>query len=222
MVAPALCASPIKGTRMRIIKEDACGIPVTGAGSQVVTKGFVQVALTQQYEDGTEYQLRNAQGEFCVNETGPDQFRRVDANIQFCAIDPDVVNLITGSTVITTGAPATGTGFWVAEGSVTQKFSLEVWQGVANQACGATGLPYYVYWAFPHLSAGRFNDFTISDAALEWSLSAKSSIASPLWGTGPGAAPDWISAVPTGAHFGFNIAALPLPAETGCGAVTLS
>lgn len=218
----ALCAAPIQGTRMRIIRLDSCGAPVTGTSSLVVTDGFVQVEVTQQYEDGTDYQLRNAQGEFCVNETGPDQFRRVDLNIQFCAIDPDVVNLITGSTVVTTGGPTTGTGFWVTEGSVTQRFSLEVWQAVSGEACGSGTTPRAVYWAFPHLHAGRFNDFTISDGVLEWSLSAKSKIASPLWGTGPGAAPDWISAVPPNAHFGFNIAALPLPSETGCGATTLS
>lgn len=221
MAQPTLCAAPIKGTRMRIVRLDECGVPVTGVGSLVVTKGFVQVEVTQQYEDGTEYQLRNAQGEFCVDEVGPDQFRRVDLTVQFCAVDPDVVNLITGSTVITTGAPVTGTGFWVTEGSVTQRFSLEVWQAVSGEACTIGGQLRHVYWAFPNLFGGRFNDFTIQDDVLEFSLSAKSDGASPLWGTGPGAAPDWISAVPTNAHFGFNIAALPLPAETGCGATTL-
>lgn len=221
MTAPALCAAPIQGTRMRIIKLDTCGVPVTGAGSQVVTDGFVQVSVSQEYEDGTEYQLRNASGAFCVNDVGPDQFTRATLDIQFCSVDPDIVNLITGSTVITTGGPATGTGFWVTEGNVTQRFSLEVWQAVAGQACGATSVPNRVYWAFPNLFGGRFNDFTIEDGTLEWTLSAKTAQANTLWGTGPGAAPDWISAVPTAAHFGFNIAALPLPALTGCGAVTL-
>jgi hypothetical protein len=222
MTAPALCAAPIQGTRMRIIRLDSCGAPVTGAGGLIVTDGFVQAEITQQYEDGTEYQLRNAQGAFCVNDTGPDQFRRVDLTIQFCQVDPDIVNLITGATVVVTGAPATGTGFWVTEGNVTQRFSLEIWQNVSGEACGTGSVQRAVYWAFPHLYAGRFNDFTIQDDVLEWSLSAKSRIASPSWGTGPGSAPDWISAVPPGAHFGFNIAALPLPATTGCGAVTLT
>lgn len=206
---------------MRIIKLDTCGVPVTGAGGQVVTDGFVQVAVSQDYEDGTEYQLRNASGAFCINDIGPDQFKRASLDIQFCSVDPDIVNLITGSTVIVTGAPATGTGFWVTEGNVTQRFSLEVWQTVSGQACGATSNPNRVYWAFPNLFAGRFNDFTIQDDVLEWTLSAKTAQANPLWGTGPGAAPDWISAVPALAHFGFNIAPLPLPSITGCGAVTL-
>jgi hypothetical protein len=206
---------------MRVIKLDACGVPVTGAGSQIVTDGFVKVEASQEYEDGTEYQLRNAAGNFCVNDVGPDQFTRSQLTIQFCQIDPDMVNLMTGSSVIVTGAPATGTGFWVTEGTVTQHFSLEVWQAVSGQACGSTSVARAVYWVWPNLFAGRFNDFTIEDDVLDWEISAKTQGANPLWGTGPGAAPDWISAVPVGAHYGFNIAALPLPALTGCGAVTL-
>lgn len=221
MAAPTLCASPIQGTRMRITRLDTCGVPVTGAGGLIVTEGFVNVEATQEYEDGTEYEIRNAQGEFCVNDVGPDQFRRSNLTIQFCSVDPDIVNLITGSMVITTGAPATGTGFWVVEGGVDQHFSLEVWQKVAGQACVGSS-QQHVYWAWPNLFGGRFNDFTIEDGALEWSLSAKTAQANPLWGTGPGEDPDWISAVPTGAHFGFNIAALTLPSTTGCGAATLA
>lgn len=219
MTAPALCAAPIQGTRLRIARLDACGVPVTGAGGLVVTNGFVQVAISQQYEDGTEYQQRNAAGDFCVNEVGPDQFKRVDLDIQMCAIDPDVVGLITGVPVIVTGAPATGTGFWVTEGTVTQRFSLEVWQNISGQACVGSS-PQYAYWAFPNLGAGKFNDFTIENDVLEWTLSAKSKGAAAGWGGGPTAI-DWISAVPTAAHFGFNIASLTLPAVTGCGATTL-
>lgn len=217
---PTLCASPIQGTRMRIVRLDQCGIPVSGVGGQVVTEGFVQVEVSQDYEDGTTYELRNAQGDFCVNDQGPDQFRRSNLTVQFCAIDPDVVNLITGSLVITTGAPVTGTGFWVLEGGVETRFSLEVWQAVSGVAClGAN--PLRAYWAWPNLFGGRFNDFTIQDGVLEWSLSARTSPANSLWGTGPGSSPDWISAVPPTAHYGFNLAALPLPATTGCGAVSL-
>lgn len=219
---PTRCASPIQGTLMRIVRLDACGSPVTGDGNMIVTEGFVQVEVTQQYQDGTEYILRNAKGELCVNDVGPDQFQRADLTIQFCDVNPDLVGLITGTSIVTTGAPATGTGFWVQEGEVTARFSLEVWQNVAGQACvpGQTE-PDKVYWAFPNLGAGRFNDFTISDGVLEWSLSARTKSASSTWGTGPGADPDWISAVPADAHFGFNIASFALPATTGCAAVAL-
>lgn len=214
------CASPIQGTRARLTRLDECGIPVEGEHSLVVTDGFVQVAVTQNYEDGTEYQLQNALGAFCVNDRGPDQFLRSEVEVQFCAVDPDVVEIITGSDIITTGSPATGTGFWVCEGAVDARFSLEIWQNIAGQEC-IDGDPAFVYWAFPHLSAGRFNDFTIENGVLEWSLTGQTRRADPAWGTGPVDDDPWISQVPDCAHFGFNIATLPLPAITGCGAQPL-
>jgi hypothetical protein len=205
---------------MRITRLTECGVPVTGAGGLVVTDGFVQVEVSHDYEDGTEYEVRNAAGGYCVNERGPDQYKRSSLTIQFCSIDPDVVNLITGATVITTGAPATGTGFWVTEGTVTQHFSLEVWQNVSGNAC-SSAIPASAYWAWPNLYAGRFNDFTIEDNALEWSLMATTQRAHASWGAGP-TSDDWISAVPVNAHYGFNIVSKALPALTGCGAVTLT
>lgn len=215
------CASPIQGTRARIVRLDECGIPVAGDHSLIVTDGFVQVQVTQNYQNGTEFELQNAQGTFCVNEVGADQFRRADMTIQFCQVDPDVVEIITGSEIITTGAPATGSGFWVVEGEVDNRFSLEVWQNVAGEEC-VGGEPNFVYWAFPHLSSGRFNDFTIENGVLEWSLSGRTRKAAPEWGTGPVTDDPWISAVPDDAHYGFNIAALDLPEVTGCGATTLA
>lgn len=218
----ARCASPIQGTRARIVRLDECGIPVETDRSLVVTDGFVQVQVTQDYLDGTEYELQNAAGEFCVNERSPDQFRRAEVQIQFCAVDPDVVEIVTGAEIVTTGTPSpTGTGFWVTEGTLDARFSLEVWQNSAGEEC-IDGDPNFVYWAFPHLSAGRFNDFTIEDDVLEWSLTGHTRRAAPAWGTGPIDGEDpWITQVPDDAHFGFNIATLPLPAITGCGAVPL-
>lgn len=217
MAQPTRTISPIQGELIRIMRLDECGVPVSGAGGLVVSEGFVQVTPSPQYEDGTDYQRRNAKGGLCVNRTGPDQFRRIDLSIEFCAIDPDVVELITGAELITTGAPATGTGFWVTEGAVETRWSLEVWQNAGDEEC-VGGLEQYAYWAFPHLGSGRFNDFTINDGVLEWSLSARTYKASPSWYS-PGE--DWISSIPVDAHFGFNIASLPLPATTGDGAAPL-
>lgn len=215
------CASPIQGTLMRLVRLDVCGIPVTGGtDNMVVTEGFVQVEASQEYEDGTEYTQKNAKGEYCVNDVGPDQFRRADLNIQFCAVDPDVVNIITGSEIVVSGSD--NTGFWVGESPIQTRFSLEVWQGLPPSEACEGGEERHIYWAWPNLSSGRFNNFTIEDGVLEWTLSAKSRPAAPEWGTGPISGEAWITAVPDKAHYGFNIASLPLPEPTGCGAVALA
>lgn len=214
----AECISPIQGTRARIIRLDDCGAPVTGVGSLLVFDGFVEVQVSPQYEDGTQYQLRKANGVFCVNRQGNDQFSRDEVNVRFCAIDPDAVVITTGQELIVTGAPATGTGFWVKEGDISARWGLEVWQADSDTCTGAS--PRSAYWAWPHLSAGRLADFTIADDVIEWRVIARSQKANTLWGAGPGTL-KYINQVPANAHRGFNITRLPLPDVTGCGAVTL-
>jgi hypothetical protein len=214
----AECISPIQGSRARIIRLDVCGVPVTGAGSLIVFDGFVEVQVSPQYEDGTLYQLRNAKGVFCVNRRGNAQFTRDELNIRFCAIDPDAVVITTGQELIVTGAPATGTGFWVKEGEIAARWGLEVWQADADTCTGVN--PRSAYWAWPHLAAGQLTDFTIADDVIEWRVIASSEKANTLWGRGPGAV-KYINQVPANAHRGFNITYLPLPDVTGCGAVVL-
>jgi hypothetical protein len=215
----AECISPIQGTRARIVRLDACGVPVTGVGSLIVFDGFVEVAVSPQYEDGTEYTLRNAQGDFCVNEVGDDLFQHDEVDIRFCAIDPDAVSITTGAEIIVTGSPvATGTGFWLKEGKVTSRWSFELWQADSQSCTGSQAR--YAYWAWPQLSAGRQQDFTVADDVIEWRIMAKSKKANLAWGAGPGAV-KYISAVPANGHRGFNIVHIDPPDVTGCGAVEL-
>jgi hypothetical protein len=217
----AECISPIQGVLARIVRLDECGAPVTGTGSLIVFDGFMEVQVSPQYEDGTTYQLRKANGSFCINRRGNDQFTRDELNIRFCAVDPDAVVITTGQELITTGAPATGTGFWVKEGDISARWSFELWQADGEAACEADqDNPRTAYWAWPHLAAGRLMDFTVGDDVIEWRVQARSEKANTLWGAGPGAI-KYINQVPADAHRGFNITSLELPETTGCGAATL-
>lgn len=215
----AECISPIQGSLFRLVRLDECGIPVTGVGSLIVSAGFVEVQVSPQYEDGVTFQLRRADGRFCVNRRGNDEFLRDELNMRLCAIDPDLVVITTGQTLVTTGDPATGTGFWVSEGSVDARFSFELWQMDADTCTDAE--PRTAYWAWPHLASGRLSDFTVNGTdVMEWRIIARSEKAHPLWGEGPGPI-KYIDAPPANGHRGFNITRLELPDETGCGAVAL-
>lgn len=216
--------SPIQGTRARIVREDLCGVPVTGAGSLIVFDGFVEIVVDPQYEDGTQYLLKSASGALCVNERADDRFLNDDVDIQFCAICPDAVAITTGQPIIVSGAPASGTGFWVVEGTISARWSLEVWQADSQSCTGSQAR--YAYWAWPQLSAGRLMSFTVTDDVLEWRIKARSKKANTAWGTGPGTGTKYISAVPANGHRGFNIVRIDPPAVTGtlagCGAVALT
>jgi hypothetical protein len=213
----AQCIAPIQGSLFRMMRLDSCGAPVLGTGSLIVSAGFVQVQASPQYEDPTQYRKRRADGVNCVNRRGPEQFERDELTIEFCSIDPDGVVISTGQQLITSGT--TGTGFWIKEGPVTARWSLEVWQADSETCTGAS--PRFAYWAWPNLSSARLTDMTIEDNALAWSVVANSEKANPSWNV-PGASKPIPMPPPSGAHRGFNINTVPVPAETGCGSATLA
>ncbi|MFJ8538179.1 hypothetical protein [Streptomyces sp. NPDC093591] len=165
MATHSTCATPIKGTHMRIIELDACGVPITGTGGQVsVTKGFVQVQMEPQYEDGVEFFERTADGTPCVNQKDDPTLKRLNLTSQFCEINTSTAALMISARELTTGTPTTGTGFAVVEGNPERRYSLEVWQEVAGAgACDASGQQRYIYNAWPNVGATQLGSYTIEN-----------------------------------------------------------
>lgn len=220
---PTICASPIKARVARIVSLDSCGVPVTGAGRQLVTNGFVSISPSPEYEDGQEHLTLNAYGEACVNEKDPNFLKRVGLEVVFCNIDPDAIVLMTGERLLSTGSPTvTGTGVAFGEGLLTARFSLEVWQPLAGAgACSPSGVAYYMYWAFPNVGNARVTDWTLENAPTQFTIEADTKAASSQWGNGPGTT-EWLNGntLASDEHFAFNITTVP-PPTAACGAVTL-
>lgn len=196
-----VCAAPIKGTTLRLVKEDACGVPVTGAAAAAfVSKSFIQVAMEPQYEDGEEFFQKTADGTVCVNDIDPAVLKRLTLTIDFCSVDPEMVATVFGSRLLSMASgPVTGAGFSVLEGAVTSRFGLEIWQRVAGSgACDPTGAQRYVYNAWPHIGNARLGTYTIQNGISQLQVMADTFAPSLLWGDSPGAA----------AWLGGNIAAL--------------
>lgn len=165
MATVSTCATPIKGTHMRIIELDACGVPITGvSGLVAVTKGFVQVSMEPQYEDGVEFFERTADGSACVNQKDDPTLKRLNLTSQFCEINVSAIALMISARELTTGTPTTGTGFAVAEGNPDRRYSLEVWQEVAGAgACDASGAQRYIYHAWGNVGATQLGGYTIEN-----------------------------------------------------------
>jgi hypothetical protein len=223
------CAAPIKGTIMRIVKVDTCGVPVTGTGPTgglcVVTKGFVQVAQEPQYEDGQEFVERTADGTLCVNEKDDPVLKRMQLTIDFCSVDPAAAAYISSARLLDTASPATtGTGFAVTEGTPTNRYSLEVWQKVAGSgACDPSGLPFFIYNAWPNLGATQMGGYTIENGRSTFQVVSETKGAATNWGDGPGAI-TWLPAgrvVTTIDHWLWNITQIT-PPTPACGPTTLT
>jgi hypothetical protein len=168
---------------MRIIELDACGVPITGtSGLVVVTKGFVQVSMEPQYEDGTEFFERTADGTPCVNQKDDPTLKRLNLTSQFCEVNVSAISLLISGRELTTGTPATGTGFAVREGNPDRRYSLEVWQEVAGAgACDASGAQRYIYNAWPNVGASQLGSYPIENGRSMLEVTSESRGASSLW-----------------------------------------
>ena len=183
MATHSTCATPIKGTHMRIIELDACGVPITGtSGLVVVTKGFVQVNMEPQYEDGVEFFERTADGTPCVNQKDDPTLKRLNLTSQFCEVNVSAAALMISARELTTGTPTTGTGFAVREGNPDRRYSLEVWQEVAGAgACDASGQQRYIYNAWPNVGATQLGAYMVENGRSTLETTSETRAASPLW-----------------------------------------
>ncbi|SRR6266540_2962789 len=222
----SICGAPIKGSMLRVTKLDVCGVPVTGASGLVyTTKGFVQVQMAPQYEDGEEFFERTADGTLCVNQKDDPILKRFQLTIDMCEIDPDGISYVLSARELATTGPVSGYGFAMSEGKPTNRFGLEVWQEVAGSgACDASGVQRYIYNVWPNVGASRIGNYTIENGRSTLQFIAETKAASSLWGNGPGAA-SWLPATGTTTllsteHWAWNITTVAPPtAQCGAGIV---
>jgi hypothetical protein len=174
--------STVRGTRMRVTLVDECGIAGTGAGESVVTDGFVTVSYSPEIEDRDEILLKNAGGAICVNDTTSPQLKWYNLEVEFCKVSPDLFALMTGQVVIDDYDSA-AVGIEIGSTVAAEGFALEVWTEIPGAACTGESKPYG-YFLVPWAGEGIFDDFTIENDAITFTISARSFNQSQ-WGTGP-------------------------------------
>src|SRR5690349_4069261 len=130
---PVIGAKIMRGTLL-----DACGVPAYGDKSQIASEGFVSIAVTANYDDGTEKVVTNAGGKKCVNVPANPELLNLSLDLVFCAVDPDFYTLATGFPKILD--PVTGdTIGYITDRSVRPMdvaWALEAWSSaVGSIAC---------------------------------------------------------------------------------------
>jgi hypothetical protein len=215
------CAAPIKGVALRVVQLDVCGVPVTGASSHVIISNlWTQVQMTPQYEAGTDFFERTADGLIGVNQIDPPILKRMNLQVDMMSVDPDMMPYVIAARELVTSAPVSGTGFGLSEGPALSHFSLEVWQRVAGAgACSPGGLAQYIYHAWPHCYNPQIQAYTISNARSNFQWQCDTAAAAAQWLDGPGS----LTWLPTGTpsaliteHWLYNLTTNPPPAAA-CG-----
>ena len=181
-----LCASPIQGLIVRMIKLNACGVIVSGDGSaMIVMDGFTQVQDSPQYDTGDRKITRKADGTLCQNWKLPDQFTNDELTIDFCVWNPGIIPAFLSGRLLTATSSPTGTGFAMGtwSNSTISHWSLELWQA-PPQSCDGSGVVYYPYHAWPHISDGKRGDVTHGPDPSMLQIIGNTYDSSPLWTAG--------------------------------------
>lgn len=181
----SICPAVVRGRTMRLTRLDACGVPVVGASTTVVTNGFISVAATDQYEGGDPIRVINANGDLCIDEPGKAQLAQEDLTITLCQINFDALNIMTGSPIVLDAATPTPNtvGYRKRCGNPDVRFALEVWSDISGQACTLATKQYF-YSLWPLLANSQFGDYTIENGAVNLVVTA-SAFCGSGWGAGP-------------------------------------
>lgn len=186
----AVCPSFIGAHVMRITRLDNCGRPLYGPDSQVVTDGFVSVEFSPEIQEGEDYTVRNAAGNLCVSDKGPDALQWFNVSIEFCRVDPCLWTIMNPAWPVVRNAQGEITGMRIGEKfDDTQGFALELWPKVTSQGaiCDddvTEDADPNGYFLLPYVIGRAPESWSFEDAALTFTLNGRSKGGS-LWGRGP-------------------------------------
>jgi hypothetical protein len=214
----------IKGNVIRVTRLDECGNPVVGTCSTVVSECFVSVTLSGEYETGDEFVQKSAWGTLCISDKDPDQLKRVNVAISMAEVNPDIMDIITGSTPVVDSGNTVGSTW----GSTVQDqaFALEVWTKSTGTVCSTTA-PLWGYFLVPFIRNGKLDgDLTIENGALTAGVMGEAFPApddgtgDSTWDTSPYTPNPFLVAFPAGDIFGIITTDEQPPTDTaGCVAI---
>jgi hypothetical protein len=221
---PSKILKSIKGNVVRLTRLDACGSPIVGSCSTVVSECFVSVTLSGEYESGTEYTQKSAWGELCITDKDPDQLKRVNVSINFAEINPDSLDIVTDSTPVVDSGSTVGATWGTAVNY--SAFALEVWTKATGLACSTTA-PQWGYFLIPFIKNGKLDgDLTIQNDVLTMSVMGEAFPApddgtgDSTWDTSPYTPNPFLVAFPDGEIFGYVVTDEQPPTDTnGCVAI---
>lgn len=183
----ATCVSYLQGLAIRATKLDSCGAPVAGSCSTVTSKGFISVELEADEGGGDEIAPTLADGTRCYYHKTPKLLNNVTATIEFCQVDPELINLLTGAPlVLDDSTPAVSVGFTTDSAAYgLANVALELWTNLNGADCSSAVGRRWGYYLLPWLTQGTVGKPTIENDAANFTLSEAITRDGNQWGVGP-------------------------------------
>ena len=178
MAAP--CFELTRGRVIRATLLDACGHPVDGPRSSVVTKCVAKVTLTEINTQRSDEVLRNDENKPRIHIRAKTTPLRYAVDINLLGVNPALLNLMTNQPLVRNAyGEVVGVDMKVAQ--APSNFALEVWTKLAQPVSGNR----YGWTLLPRLRGGRVSGTKFANAAVNFNVVGAHSVRSALWGTGP-------------------------------------
>src|SRR4030095_598976 len=143
-------AASVGGFAIRVTKLDSTGNLVTGASASYVTKKFVSLGYTPEYEDGDEFTTKAADGTVCASWKTARTLKRVTITIALCDPDPEFSQIIAGGTLLSAGGKTVGWAMpTVGTDATPNGVAIEVWSNAISGGRTTATNPYW-HFVFPY------------------------------------------------------------------------
>lgn len=184
-----VCPSYYQGQVARFTRLDSCGKPIySGQCNQVVTDGFISVKLSPEVDDGDEITQKKANGKLCLSISPCPQIKYYKLEMQFCEVDPSLVQLINPTWEPVCDASGSTVGFdAVGELDCSTGYALELWMGTATQVDACTGEGAGGQWGYlllPWVTGGAIGDIEVGGDAITFTFNGRTKRGAG-WGRGP-------------------------------------
>lgn len=185
----------VRGKRLRATRVDHCGLPATGPGASLVTKGFVTTTYAPVWKDAEDLEQANADGENCVTDRTKPELKWFTVTAVFCDVDPELHTMLTANPTVLNYADDP-VGFRVNKEVLSESgVALELWTGTGSSDCEvplddsyltsqAASAKSYGYWLTPGVKEMTLGDVEIGASVATFTLSGIT-YSAPAWGRGP-------------------------------------
>lgn len=224
------CFVPIRVPGIRATKLDSCGAVDDTSCSSVTTSGVITITIEKEVVERQGDPQLNANGDICDDTTKAEQRRWYNVTVEFCRVDPQLINLMTGEPLVLDDALTPNiVGFRTRRGSVNlANFALEWWTGLGGDTFCVNGVQQYGYALMPFLTEGVMTIPTFQNDRANFSVVARTHFDSQ-WGVGPynvivnqsgpnaGLPGPLLSAITADDDFHIQLTELPPPLFNTCG-----
>ncbi|WP_245726944.1 hypothetical protein [Streptomyces longwoodensis] len=164
-------------------RVDRCGNPVQGNDNAFVAECFSSIAFNNNVDDGDDIEYKAANGKVCGYRRGCPTFRGFDVEINFFAVSPELIELLTGNPVY---LDASGEVIGTDTCSLQCKtgFALELWAEVLGEDCDEGSTGQWIYFVLPWITNGLLGDMEIGGEAVTLQVTGATR-AGGNWGAGP-------------------------------------